>query len=164
MSSQRGSAGRDDPDADRDGPSPDPGVAMTPRSLRFAIIGAGMAGILAAIKLTEAQFSDFTVYEKGDRVGGTWRENSYPGLTCDVPSQLYSYSFAPNPKWTHPYSPGPEILAYFESVAQEYGVVSRTRFGDEVVRCEFVDGRWHLETRSGHTDIVDVVSVGSETA
>ena len=75
------------------------------RGLRFAIIGAGMAGILSAIKLKEAGLTDFTVYEKADRVGGTWRENTYPGLSCDVPSHLYSYSFAPTPDWSHRFSP-----------------------------------------------------------
>ena len=127
------------------------------RPLRFAIIGAGMAGILSAIKLEEAGFGDFTVYEKADRVGGTWRENTYPGLACDVPSHLYSYSFELNPEWSHRFSPGPEIQAYFERVARQHGVEKRTRFGDEVVRCEFAGGRWHLETKSGHRDQVDVV-------
>ena len=84
------------------------------RALRFAIIGAGMAGVLSAIKLKGAGLTDFTVYEKADRVGGTWRENTYPGLSCDVPSHLYSYSFAPTPEWNHRYSAGQEIQAYFE--------------------------------------------------
>jgi len=127
------------------------------RDLRFAVIGAGMAGILSAIKLTEAGSDDFSVYEKGDRVGGTWRENTYPGLACDVPSHLYSYSFALNPDWSHTYSPGAEIQAYFERVASDYDVVSRVRFGDEVLSCTFENGRWHLETARGHTDDVDVV-------
>ncbi len=130
---------------------------MAERHLRFAIIGAGMAGILSAIKLTESGLTDFTVYEQGDRVGGTWRENSYPGLSCDVPSQLYCFSFAPNPDWTHPYSPGLEIQQYFERVAESYGVVDHARFNDEVVRCEWLDSRWHLTTHDGHTDVVDVV-------
>jgi len=72
------------------------------RALRFAIIGAGMAGILSAIKLKDAGLSDFTVYEKADRVGGTWRENTYPGLACDVPSHLYSYSFAAHARMEPP--------------------------------------------------------------
>jgi cation diffusion facilitator CzcD-associated flavoprotein CzcO len=127
------------------------------RNLRFAVIGAGMAGILSAIKLKEAGLTDFTVYEKGDSFGGTWRENTYPGLSCDVPSHLYSYSFRPNPDWSHAYSPGPEIREYFENVAREYGVEQRVRFNDEVVRAEYVDGRWRLETASGHRDVVDVV-------
>lgn len=125
--------------------------------MRFAIIGAGMAGILTAIKLREVGLTDFTVYEKADRVGGTWRENTYPGIACDVPSHLYSYSFAPNPEWSHRYSPGAEIQEYFERVARDRGVGDATRFGDEVVRCAFENGRWHLETRSGHRDAVDFV-------
>jgi cation diffusion facilitator CzcD-associated flavoprotein CzcO len=125
--------------------------------LRIAVIGAGMAGILSAIKLTEAGYTDFTVYEKGDGFGGTWRENTYPGLACDVPSHLYSYSFALTPDWSHRFSPGPEIQAYFERVAREHGVEHKTRFGDEITRCEFIDGRWHLETAQGHHDDVDVV-------
>src|SRR6476619_6942815 len=120
-----------------------------PRALRFAIIGAGMAGILSAIKLTEAGLTDFTIYEKADRFGGTWRENTYPGLACDVPSHLYSYSFAPNPEWSHRFSPGDEIRAYFERVAAYHGLAEYARFGEGVVRCEFVDSRWHLETTTG---------------
>jgi cation diffusion facilitator CzcD-associated flavoprotein CzcO len=127
------------------------------RPLRFAVIGAGMAGILSAIKLQDHGLPDFTVYEKADRLGGTWRENTYPGLSCDVPSHLYSYSFAPNTEWTHRFSPGSEIQAYFERVAHEHGVERAVRFGDEVCRCEWRDGRWVLETRSGHRDEVDVV-------
>jgi cation diffusion facilitator CzcD-associated flavoprotein CzcO len=132
-------------------------VAAEPRSLRFAVIGAGMAGILSAIKLTEAGYADVTVYEKADRPGGTWRENTYPGLACDVPSHLYSYSFALTPEWSHRYSPGPEIQAYFERIAREHDVEARTRYGDEVTRCEYADGRWRLTTASGHPDEVDVV-------
>jgi cation diffusion facilitator CzcD-associated flavoprotein CzcO len=127
------------------------------RPLRFAVIGAGMAGILSAIKLREAGYDDFTVYEKADRVGGTWRENTYPGLACDVPSHLYSYSFALAPDWSHRFSPGPEIEAYFERIATERGIRSRIRFGEEVTRCAFVSGRWQLETAAGHRDEVDVV-------
>src|SRR2546421_8775493 len=126
------------------------------RALRFAIIGAGMAGILSAIKLKDAGLTDFTVYEKADRVGGTWRENTYPGLSCDVPSHLYSYSFALTPEWSHRFSPGTEIQGYFEQVARDHGVLDRTRFGDEVTRCEFTDRIWLLETASGHRDEVDV--------
>ncbi len=126
-------------------------------TLRCAVIGAGMAGILSAIKLTEAGIDDFTVYEKADRVGGTWRENTYPGLSCDVPSHLYSYSFALTPDWSRHFSPGPEIQSYFERVAEEHGVIEKVRFGDAVTRCEFSDGRWHLTTASGYTDDADVV-------
>src|SRR5580658_4989004 len=127
------------------------------RELRFAVIGAGMAGILSAIKLKEAGLDDFTIYEKADRVGGTWRENTYPGLSCDVPSHLYSYSFALNPDWSHLYSPGDEIRAYFEGVARDHDIMGQVRFGHEVVSCVFTDGRWHLTTAGGVHDEVDVV-------
>ncbi len=119
---------------------------------RFAIIGAGMSGILSAIKLQEAGLTDFTIYEKADRLGGTWRENSYPGISCDVPSHLYSYSFAPYPGWSHRFSPGAEIQAYFEGVAGRYGVGKFIEYGKEITRCRFEGGRWHLETANGETD------------
>jgi len=127
------------------------------RSLRFVIIGAGMSGVLSAIKLREAGFDDVVLYEKADRLGGTWRENTYPGIACDVPSHLYSYSFEPNPDWSHRFSPGVEIQAYFEAVARRRGVAERIRCGEEVVRCAFEGGRWRLETKSGARDEADVV-------
>jgi cation diffusion facilitator CzcD-associated flavoprotein CzcO len=127
------------------------------RDLRVVVIGAGMAGVLSAIKLREAGYDDVTVYEKGESVGGTWRENTYPGLSCDVPSHLYSYSFEPNPEWTQRFSPGPEIRRYFEDVARKHGVLDRIRFREEVARCEFSDGRWQLATKSGRRDVADVL-------
>jgi cation diffusion facilitator CzcD-associated flavoprotein CzcO len=132
-------------------------AANVQRPLRFAIIGAGMAGILSAIKLQEAGFDDFAIYEKAERVGGTWRENTYPGIACDVPSHLYSYSFAPNADWSHRYSPGAEIQTYFERVARRFGIDQRLRCGEEIVRCEFRGGRWNLETQSGQREQADVV-------
>jgi cation diffusion facilitator CzcD-associated flavoprotein CzcO len=116
-----------------------------------------MSGILSAVKLTEAGLHDFTVYEKAERPGGTWRENTYPGIACDVPSHLYSYSFALAPDWSHRYSPGGEIQAYFERVARLHNIEDQIRFGDEVTSCEFVNERWQLRTASGHHDEVDVV-------
>jgi cation diffusion facilitator CzcD-associated flavoprotein CzcO len=124
---------------------------------RIAIFGAGMAGVLSAIKLKEAGLTDFTVYEKAARLGGTWRENTYPGLGCDVPSHLYSYSFALNPNWSHRYSPGEEIQAYLERTAAERGVLPYFRFGDEVKRCSFERGRWQIQTASGQRDEVDII-------
>ena len=91
-----------------------------------------MAGILSAVKLTEAGLTDFTVYEKADRVGGTWRENTYPGLSCDVPSHLYSYSFDLNPHWSRLWSPQPEILKYFERCVDEQGLQPHLRLGTEI--------------------------------
>jgi cation diffusion facilitator CzcD-associated flavoprotein CzcO len=128
-----------------------------PRPLRFAVIGAGMSGILSVIKLEQAGYRDVTVYEKADRLGGTWSENTYPGIACDVPSHLYSYSFEPNPAWSHRFSPGHEILAYFEAVARRHGVMRRIRFGTEVTRATFEGSRWHLESADGPLGTYDVV-------
>src|SRR5262245_7316140 len=127
------------------------------RPLRFAIIGAGMAGVLSAIRLREAGYEDWSVYEKGECVGGTWRENTYPGLSCDVPSHIYCYSFEPNPDWSHRFSPGGEIREYFEGVARRHGVLPRIRFNEEVARLELAGGRWCIETKSGRRDEADVV-------
>jgi len=135
-----------------------PGPADETRDdLRFVIIGAGMSGILSAIKLQEAGFHDFAVYEKADRLGGTWRENSYPGIACDVPSHFYSYSFALNPEWSHRFAPGAEIQAYFEEIAHRYGVDSSIRYGMEATRCTFDGGRWKIEFADGSTDQADFV-------
>src|SRR5579872_1836186 len=102
------------------------------RKLRFVIIGAGMAGLLAAIRLKQRGDLDFTVYEKGDKVGGTWRENHYPGLSCDTPAHEYTYAFAPNPEWSAYYAPGPEIQRYFEAVTDRYDVRGHIRFNSEI--------------------------------
>ncbi|MGH3594808.1 MAG: flavin-containing monooxygenase [Mycobacterium sp.] len=125
--------------------------------MRFAVIGAGMAGVLSAVKLREAGFTDVAVYEKADRLGGTWRENTYPGIACDVPSHLYTYTFAPNPEWSHTFAPGPEILAYFQSVAHRYGVDGLIRYGTEVRRLQYDGTRWRIETSTGERDEADVV-------
>jgi cation diffusion facilitator CzcD-associated flavoprotein CzcO len=116
-----------------------------------------MAGILSAVKLAEAGFDDVTVYEKADRLGGTWRENTYPGVACDVPSHLYSYSFAPNPDWSQVFSPGPEIRAYLEDVARRFDIEGRIRYGTEVTRLEYGGSRWRVETADGGRDEADVV-------
>ena len=128
-----------------------------PRDLRFVVIGAGMAGVLTGIRLREAGHEDWVIYEKGDRVGGTWRENTYPGLTCDVPSHIYCYSFEPNPGWSRRFSPGAEIREYFEGVSRKCGVLPRIQFNEEVTRLEFADGRWRIELKSGRRDEADVV-------
>src|SRR5580693_4072458 len=123
--------------------------------MRFVVIGAGMAGVLSAIKLLEAGFEDVVVYEKADRLGGTWRENTYPGVACDVPSQLYSYSFALNPEWSHVFSPGAEILDYLQEVADARGLSSYIHYGTEVTGLTFSDGRWLVETSAG-SDVADI--------
>lgn len=127
------------------------------RHLRYAIIGAGMAGVLAGIRLNQDGDTDYTIYEKGDSIGGTWRENRYPGLTCDVPSHVYTYTFAPNPDWSRFFAAGPEIKAYFQRVADDYGVTGHIQFNAEVTSCRYQGGRWLIETSNGLRDEVDVV-------
>ncbi len=139
-------------------------TAATPnRRLKIAIIGAGMAGILAAVKLKVAGEDDFIVYEKGDSVGGTWRENRYPGLTCDVPAHAYTYSFAPNPEWSAFYAGGPEIKTYFEDVVDRFGLRQDIRFGTEVTGCVYDEARgsWNLTSADGGTDTADAVIAAS---
>ena len=127
------------------------------RDPRVIVIGAGMSGILCGIRLHEAGIDDFAIYEKADDLGGTWRDNRYPGLACDVPSHVYSYSFAPNPEWSQRFSPGPEIHAYLADTAERFGVAERIECGREVTAAEFREGRWHLRLRDGSTDVADFV-------
>lgn len=124
---------------------------------RVAVIGAGMSGLCMGAKLRHHGLHDFTIHEKAGEVGGTWRENRYPGLTCDVPSRFYSYSFAPNPGWSHAFAPGGEIQEYFKDFADDLGLRSHIRFGSEVTSAEWHDGRWHLRTRDGNEDEADVL-------
>ncbi len=127
------------------------------RQPSIAIIGAGMSGIAAVVELRKAGYTDLTVFEKTDRVGGTWRENTYPGLSCDVPSRWYSFRFALNPDWTHRFSYGPEIQAYMESVADRFGVTGIVRFHSPVVKLEYEGPTWLLTTASGEQQRFDVV-------
>ena len=130
---------------------------MSDSNFRVVVIGAGMAGILAAIKLLESNINDISIYEKADRIGGTWRENTYPGLTCDVPSHHYTYTFERNPDWTRHLPPGNEIQRYFERTTAKYQIDKLIRFNTEVARAEFREGRWHLELGDGTSDSADVV-------
>lgn len=123
----------------------------------FVVIGAGMAGVLAAIKLREAGFAHITVYEKGDSVGGTWRENTYPGLTCDLAAHAYTYRFERNPNWSRVYAEGPEIHEYFKNTADKYGITGLIRFNEEVSTCVYDGSRWQIETRRGTHDTADFV-------
>lgn len=133
------------------------------KHLRYAVIGAGMAGLLAAIKLKERGEPHIAVYEKADGIGGTWRENRYPGLSCDVPAHAYTYSFAPHADWSAYYAGGPEVRGYFEKVAAEYGVMPLIRFGMEVTGCHFDDARavWTISFANGECTEADVVIAAS---
>ncbi|MEO0031842.1 MAG: hypothetical protein RIS94_1600 [Pseudomonadota bacterium] len=129
--------------------------------LRFIVIGAGMSGILAAIRLKQAGQSNFIVYEKGASIGGTWRENRYPGLTCDVPAHCYTYSFAPHADWSAFYAPGSEIQAYFEKVVDDFGVRDFIRLNSEVTACTWDGERWRVTLADGAEDSADIVIAAS---
>lgn len=131
--------------------------ARTGRQPRIAIIGAGMSGIAAAVKLEKAGYTELTVYEKTDRVGGTWRENTYPGLSCDVPSRWYCFEFALKADWKHRYSYGPDIQAYMEKVASDFGVTDRVKFNTGVSDLTYENPMWRLQTSSGEQELYDVV-------
>jgi cation diffusion facilitator CzcD-associated flavoprotein CzcO len=131
------------------------------QQLRVVIVGAGLSGIMAAIRLRQQGHHDVVIYEKAAQLGGTWRDNSYPGVACDIPSHFYSYSFAPNPEWSRQYSPGSEILAYLQDVAQKHEVDGLIRFSEEVTHCTFRDGRWELRTSRERVDVADVLIVAT---
>jgi cation diffusion facilitator CzcD-associated flavoprotein CzcO/acetyl esterase/lipase len=129
------------------------------RSPTVAIIGAGFGGIGLGITLKRAGIESFMVFEKAEGIGGVWRDNTYPGATCDVPSHLYSFSFEPNPDWSRRYSPQPEILEYLERCVAKYGIGPKLRLGTGVSRAEFDEdaGRWRIETDGGETVEADVL-------
>ncbi len=133
-----------------------------PRHVPVFVVGAGFAGLGTAIKLQQAGRTDFLVIDKGDSVGGTWRDNSYPGAACDVPSQLYSFSFAPNKSWSRSFSPQPEIWAYLQRVAEQYGVLDRFRFGTTLEEAHWDEAAdlWRLATSAGDLT-ADVLITGS---
>ncbi|MET8999890.1 NAD(P)/FAD-dependent oxidoreductase [Amycolatopsis sp. NPDC004169] len=124
---------------------------MEQRDFAVLVIGAGASGLGAAIRLTQAGVGDLAVLEKAGTLGGTWRDNTYPGCACDVPSGLYSYSFAPNPGWTRAFAGQDEIRAYLRDTAARFGVTSKIRYGVEVTRAQWNDraARWELETSRG---------------
>jgi cation diffusion facilitator CzcD-associated flavoprotein CzcO len=116
-----------------------------------AIVGTGFAGLGMAVRLLQSGVRDLVVLERADDVGGTWRDNSYPGCTCDVPSHLYSFSFAPNPAWSRSFSPQAEILDYLRDCADRFGVRPYVRFGHEVrsARWDGAARRWRIATSQG---------------
>jgi cation diffusion facilitator CzcD-associated flavoprotein CzcO len=126
------------------------------RQPRIAIIGAGMSGIAAVVKLGKAGYTDITVFEKTDSVGGTWRENTYPGLSCDIPSRWYSFSFALKADWSHRYPYGPDVQAYMEDVARDFGVMEKITFNTAVTDLVYEAPQWRLTTDSGEQQIFDI--------
>lgn len=114
--------------------------------LDVAVIGGGFAGLGAAIRLKQRGIENFVILERDTALGGTWRDNTYPGAACDIPSRLYSYSFAPNPDWSATYSGSAEILAYIEDMVRRFGLAPHVRYGHEVTGLAFDEdaGRWEV--------------------
>ena len=129
--------------------------------MRIAIIGSGASGIAAAYYLIDCGITDVTLFEKADQMGGTWRDNRYPGVACDVPSHLYRFTFAPNAEWTQRCSPGDEIQKYMVDVAHQTGIYEHIRFGHEVTEAVYADGKWNVTTSQGPQGSFDaVISAG----
>jgi cation diffusion facilitator CzcD-associated flavoprotein CzcO len=128
--------------------------------VRIVIIGAGFAGLGTAIRLRQAGIDDFEILERSHDLGGTWRDNSYPGCAVDVQSHLYSYSFAPNPDWSHVYSPQEEIWAYMRRCADDHDVTSRIRFGHDVIGASWDDARqrWSIKSTAGEVQAQFLIS------
>jgi cation diffusion facilitator CzcD-associated flavoprotein CzcO len=126
-----------------------------------AVLGAGAGGLAMGVALKRAGF-DFTIFEKNDGIGGTWRDNTYPGAACDVPSHLYSFSFAPNPHWSRTYATQPEILAYLEECTDRFGLRPHIRTGVTIVSAQWVDEaqHWELTTATGQTHRADALVSG----
>ncbi|MFF5427476.1 MULTISPECIES: flavin-containing monooxygenase [unclassified Streptomyces] len=128
--------------------------------VRVAVIGSGFGGLGAAVRLRREGITDFVVLERADSVGGAWRDNSYPGCACDVPSHLYSFSFAPNPDWPRTFSGQRHIRAYLEHVADTFGLRPHIRLNHEMLRMEWDAEalRWEIETSAGRLSADVVVS------
>ncbi len=142
---------------------PRAGAAAEATRVTAVIVGAGMSGLLAGIKLKERGIDDFVILERSDSVGGTWYDNCYPGASCDVPSHLYSYSFAPNPNWTRAFARQPEILAYFRDIADRYGLNAHIGFGTEVAGAAFDEtaGTWRVAAADGRRWTARILIVGA---
>ncbi|KVE32627.1 flavin-containing monooxygenase [Burkholderia sp. TSV86] len=136
--------------------------ANVEETVDIAIIGTGFSGLGMAIRLRQTGHEDFAVFEKADSVGGTWRDNHYPGCACDVQSHVYSFSFAPNPNWTRMFAPQPEIRAYLEDCAQRFGVYPHLRFDHELVNATYDEAarRWRLAFANGRRVVARVLVSG----
>jgi cation diffusion facilitator CzcD-associated flavoprotein CzcO len=127
---------------------------MRDRRFRVVVAGAGVSGLFMAETLKRAGL-DFTVYEKAGEVGGTWRDNTFPGLFVDVLSRQYEFPFQPNCDWSRKYATATEIWSYIKKVARDRGLMKYIRFNEEIVAARFADGFWHIETSGGGTDAAD---------
>src|SRR4029077_19103724 len=123
-------------------------TATTPEQVTFVIIGSGFSGLGAAIRLQQAGHRDMVILERADDVGGTWRDNTYPGCRCDVQSNLYSYSFALKPDWTESYPSQPELWDYLRQITDRHGLRRYLRFGHAVTAAQWDESatRWRVST------------------
>jgi cation diffusion facilitator CzcD-associated flavoprotein CzcO len=140
-------------------PRPDT-LSDLPSHVRVCVVGTGFSGLGMAIRLLRDGERDFVVLERADSVGGTWRDNTYPGCACDVPSHLYSFSFALNGEWSHIFSRQPEIRAYLERVTEEYGIHPYLRLGTDLESGQWDEQAqlWRLRTNRGELTAEVVVS------
>jgi cation diffusion facilitator CzcD-associated flavoprotein CzcO len=129
---------------------------------RIVIIGSGFSGICLGIKLKQAGIETFTIFEKSDRVGGTWRENTYPGAACDTPAFSYCFSFEQKTDWSRKWAPQPEILGYLEHCVRKYGLEPHIRFGSEIesARFDVDESVWRIRTTAGEEVAADVMVSG----
>jgi cation diffusion facilitator CzcD-associated flavoprotein CzcO len=143
--------------------TPPQGTAATGvETARVIVIGTGFSGLCMGVKLREAGESSFIMLERASDVGGTWRDNNYPGCGCDVPSHLYSFSFESNPNWSRMYAPQPEIYDYLRGCAKKYDLLKHVRFNTNVVQARFDEARkvWHLSSEDGRQFEADVLVSG----
>lgn len=132
---------------------------MNKRAISVAIVGGGFGGIGMGIRLKQAGVDDFTIFERGDSVGGVWRANSYPGAACDVPSHLYSFSFAPGHNWTRRYAPRPDIVDYMNEITDDYGIRPHIRFNTEATSATFNTdtGKWTVTSSNNERREFDLL-------
>lgn len=138
-------------------------MSGTDPALTTVVIGAGFAGIGTAIRLLQNGIDDFVILERDVRPGGTWRDNTYPGAACDIPSRLYSYSFAPNAGWSHTYSGSDEILAYIDRMIDDHDLDKHIRYSHLVTGLRFAetDGTWQVQVADREPIIARAVVVAS---
>ena len=132
-------------------------MAKDTKEPSIVIIGAGISGLLMGIKLLERGQRNFVILEKGETLGGTWRDNTYPGVACDVAAHLYTYSFARNPWWRSRYAKGPDIWRYYHGVAKRRGLLPFVQYHKEVDTAVFNQDGWNITTKDGQVYRADIV-------